>query len=279
MSDSKESVGFLCRWALAPVLGILLLGGGWFCMTAAASAKGELNSYLVVPDFARKPGVEPRELMTYAGPAVAVARMALWRVDQGCLNFATVAGYDTHCPLWFGDPSQVGQRRVEVFGNPYTSLAFARAVRILRLARPTRLFLVDARTLCREMGNGEVGRCRQLLQILKSRGEVLLFHASSEDLREIQSVIRTAGFREPLLCEANTANPTRLFERMGSDMQLKPSQVVVVTGQEDLAGKLKERQFTVCLVSSAPCQPSLVADHFPSFAILKDWLLNQPISN
>lgn len=168
-ADVKEAFGFLFRWALLGLSGLLALGVGLVLFDPAALASTQ-NSELVIPDFVIPAGKETqvwgfhttrgneRTLLSLSG------RQESWPLKG--------IAYGERVAIKFpAEPEGVSV--IQTVGPAYCSTAFNKSESLLyRLAKGSRGFLIDAEAVIDSENARDFG---PLLDELSQIGDVALF--------------------------------------------------------------------------------------------------------
>jgi hypothetical protein len=285
-SNTREIVGFLCRWCLLAGTGVAVVLVAGASVRATVSVADDVRSELTMSDWVARPATTPRDRVHLWGcltpparvrdlqialAAAAGRRMTLLRTEgEGCL-------------ARFERP-KVGTTRLVVRGLPYSAVAFqSQTCRVVCVGPGRRAFLVDAR-MALALRRDQPGPWRACLRQMQARGEVVLFHPGPKPAYlRCRRELCGADCDLPLLFHGARDLPLYTLRRALADLgrargARRPD---VVTADVGLARQAARMRCTAHLVSSGAAggkTPPRVRRH-ESVAKFKVSLLPQPIPN
>ncbi|MBS3734498.1 MAG: hypothetical protein KGY99_06175 [Phycisphaerae bacterium] len=264
--QTREIVGFLCRWALLGVTGGAGVAVGALVLGSAGDVAAGPTARMTVPDaVCRYPGrghvlgqlTPPYARSPDAAALVSTPDRGLRRVPTG----------ERHLLQRVIAPP-IGASRFHFVGIPYSRYAFARADALLWAVPPGRdVWLIDAR-LVPDADDAETQRWEPLLALLAAihtrRHDAALFWtgatAAYDALR--RRVRRHAG-PVPVLhvLRPDGAPPLRVLLRARWRLRARDELPTVITPDAALADAAAERGFPTHLVADAAQPPQLLRAH------------------
>jgi len=277
-ANSREAVGFLCRWCLLLLVAAGAAGGIWSGVVAAAEANRELSAGLLMPDLISRPGMQVN--LAGVAPTGALherAAMLLSVPEHGPVTLATA-----HGGLVLARAAHVrpGVNRFLMRGTPYGTLAFCRYEAMILGADVARgLHLVDARML-NLASAGQIETLRDCLGELRRHGGVGFFHPGPiQRSAVLRDAVRRIDPDLPVVFAlkpgAEPMEALRLISWAWTRGNPKPA---VVTADAELAALAARQGFAVHLVGPLTALPahSRIIRH-ESLAKLKESLHSMPI--
>ena len=247
---SREIAGFLCRWCLLGMAGVIVLAATCAAILATSSLASELRTELTVPDFiGEMPAERPIALHAYVDPPVTYRSPppAMAILADGSLRSAVRGTGDWLLLIRAAGP---GLHHLTVKGMPYGPLAFLTSQALVRVIPERRaVFLVDARlaSMCSRVAPRAWGR---RLDEMWRRGEMAFFWSGRpREFRRLRAQLHVPGSPMPLLATLGPrADYLRTLQRTQRALNVRGWRNVkptVVTADEQLAGRAAKAAFPV----------------------------------
>jgi len=236
-SDSREAVGFLCRWVLLGLVGGLLAGACVLLAAGSAAVHTALTCSAVLPDFVRRSATGLRLSGRFDQPLFGEGVVMFYRLPQsGQLHAAWCGGdrFDVYIPR---APAQL--THVQLVGNPYGRYAFLhQQARVWVKPAIRRAFLIDARLAVDARWQGDFNRDLDQLQRI---GHVsLLYFGSFERFDKARQVLQQRYPQLPvsLGCESSDENLLTLKKTIWDYRRQGAARPLIVTGDAVLARRI-----------------------------------------
>ncbi len=250
-SHIPEITGFLCRWLLLALAGIVVVWAVWATIYAASTVHNEIQANVVFPDRVALPIKKRFSMIATAAPYMPPS--------GGTLTYHS----DFDKKMWLGimnppyrhihhglpsaakTPLPPGRQIVDIRGMPFGPMTFKHyPTRLDVLAPGTRLSLIDAKFAV-SLAKSRPGTLRALLNALDpatvpaflSVGDINTYAHQKETL-EAFGDLPVLGAHHP-----RTPNPQSIVRSLLGDLGLKQSprskQFVIVTDNAKLADACK----------------------------------------
>lgn len=205
--DSRETVGYFCRWGLLAVASVTALGAAAACVRATTAIHADLHAVLIVPDTVWQEEADRKmNLLGYSLPPLPLyATVSFTSWPGRGLRF--MPSHIRHLFMQAGSPP-VGIHELTVLGVPHSAFAFKNDRALFQVVPADRdVFLVDARMVRRALvADDEM--LRPVLDLLWARGDVVFVHPGPlEAYADIRDAIRRIAPLTPVICAVNTRKP------------------------------------------------------------------------
>jgi len=206
-AESRETVGYFCRWGLLAVASLTALGAAAACVRATTAIHADLHAVLIVPDTVWQ-AEEGRQmnLLGYSLPPVPLyATLSFTSWPGRGLRF--MPSHVRHLFMKAGSPP-VGIHELTVLGVPHGVFAFKNDRALFQVLPPGGdVFMVDARTVRRVLGTDE-DALWPVLYMLWARGAVVFVHPGPlEEYVDVRDPIRRIAPLAPVVCAVDTRKP------------------------------------------------------------------------
>lgn len=248
--ETREILGFLCRWCLLGLAWAALAAAGWVSLSAARHYEGQ--SRIVMPDMVLAAGRG-----AHLTGVVIPERVAAW--DGFLLNRlpggATVCNTGEHGHfLASAAGGGAGDHEIRVIGVPYGLLSFQSARALLRVVPPGReAFFVEA-SLAEWAADHAPASWARCQTAMRQRGTPAVFCAGPvAEYDALRERLRKGGIAAPVVfAEERPGNPLQTLDRARRLLLTRQggSSCVAVTDRAETAYRLADAGFLVHLVGA-----------------------------
>lgn len=277
----REALGFLCRWCLLALVGLIVPCLTWAALLATATPAAHARREVVAPDSIRQ---RPRDryLVAYPDPHVRRASSTVLivnRPDEGVCGLYSGRDHVFYIPL---GKTRLGISRVLLNGVPYGPHAFCREETLLQIVSPgRRVFLIDAGAAFDLPADAE-RVFKDCLEKLRRRGAAVFFHPGAlPDYVRVRRRLRGPYPGTPVVYRV-TRKPDPMDALAYAAKTLcrrRKENCVVITPDANLARRAAESGFAAHLLASDEIQegrPGRLLRH-NSLAKFKEYLAREPI--
>ncbi len=283
-AESRETVGYICRWGVLAVAGATALGAAAACVRATTAIHADLHAVLIVPDtvWVAEQGRQ-MNLVGYSLPGTPVRSVHTF-VSWPGRGVRFMPSHGRHLFLRVGSPGE-GVHELTAHGVPHGRFALqgGRArFHVLPVGRD--VCMVDARTVRRALAAGDE-MLKPVLDLLWARGDVVFVHPGPvEHYPDVRDALRRVAPRAPVVCAVDTREPDDRMETLWITwdhlrrMDRKP---MLLTDDAALAVSTSGAGQPTHLVSAeaVPGPPNAPLHCHASLAKVKEYLAAEPISD
>lgn len=200
-AEYKEPLGFLCRWCLLGLAGVVGLIAAWTALSSTVVSATETPGGIVSPDLICRPlDKEFADMWCY--PTRPVSQLSA-PIVMGAFGdgFQSVGFTYGKRILLRVPPRKEGLFSIRVSGIPYSPLAFHNSQSLLLVVREAKkVFLIDAAILSVISSEPEKSYWCKCLNEMRELGTVVFFHSGGIDKYEkMKEKIRRRYPEIPLL--------------------------------------------------------------------------------
>lgn len=283
-AESRETVGYFCRWGLLAVASLTAVGAAAACVRATAGIRADLHAVLIVPDtvWQAEQGRE-MNLLGYSLPATPMHTVHSFMSWPG-RGLRFMPSYGGHLFMKAGSPPE-GIHELTVRGVPHGAFAFKDEQALFQVLPPgNEVFLVDARMVRRILAADE-DAIRPVLYMLWARGAVIFVHPGPlEEYADVRDAIRRIAPLTPVVCAVNTRKPDDLmptFWVTWSNLRRKDRKPMFLTDDAALAVATSRvgQETHVISTEAVKTTRNQPLHRYESLAKFKEYLAAKPISD